>query len=185
MDGCGNEKRPDSELLWALASALIGIKCSSERVINRPSSLHLVSLWDRYICLTCKDANGSISFLTPHQSKGTEDSLDARLKQEPVYDSVRFVWSSDSTKQSKKWEADSQMLQLIQAWEGFFGHRANLVPLQESRKQAGSVKKFGLSFIIAIQYNKLTVFSSFRAQKTVHSCLQWSRRFHYSGDPFK
>lgn len=151
-----NQKWPDSELLWALALVLIRIKCSCWNVIHTytHSCLHFVSLCDRYSFgshVRILMAAFFPFFLTPHQSRGKgEDGLDAWLKQTLFYDSARFVYGSDFWKQSVKHEADSQVLQLVQAWEGFFGHRANLVPLQEPGRMEtkGCIRLQDLSFYL-------------------------------------
>lgn len=56
-------------------------------------------------------------------------------------DSPRLVYSSDFWKQSVKHEADSQVLQGVQARERLLGHRADLVPLQKSGKTTKKKKK--------------------------------------------
>lgn len=91
-----------------------------------------------------------------------------------------------------KLEADSQVLQGVQAGEGLLGDGSDLVPLQISRgggwKASRSTRL--VEFIVPhfqggnTSDGELTASSACPAPRKARSCLQWSRRFHSSGDPF-
>lgn len=112
-------------------------------------------------------------------------------------DSPCLVYSSDFWKQSVKHEADSQVLQRVQARERLLGHRADLVPLQKSgkkEKKKPNLINFRPHFCsltllchggtLCDADHELTVSSGCPTQRKAHSCLQWSKRFHSFGDPF-
>lgn len=73
-------------------------------------------------------------------------------------DSPCLVYSSDFWKQSVKHEADSQVLQRVQARERLLGHRTDLVPLQESGKTTKVCSISNLVGCISFMFHKVTQF---------------------------